>query len=336
MASSSSARPTGATQGPRLLPSAQFLIDARIKVRQLKKFWHHRIQAQLWRRGNLTMQDYTKLRLQPEILLALTADDDSRVVGQPVDLDQYLKKTLDRLNFIRNSGPSNDLYYRYVYKYGTQDRDLDLSGTVNARKLLPVVIRYNDLEMFSRVLNRMLELAASHPQVAGYLVNLAREFMPTIFRYRRFEMLELLLERVPSARPSLWDVVRGGRLSDMERFGYQQEIQGQIDPEVAPFFGLTSPDMFRYWYDNLEGQDETDITIALEIAVAAALDNENLVLLRYLLTLDGSEFDRIIDYVLGSDEPRASLSRLIEKGNAELLELVFDCLNRLHNPFYGL
>lgn len=325
MASSSSARHAGITQG---------LIEARIKIRQLKKLWHHRIQAQLWRHGNLTMQDYTKLKLSPEILLALTADDGSREIGEPVDLDQYLKKTLDRLNSIRSSGPSNDLYYRYVYKYGTQDRDLDLRGTVNALKLLPVVIRYNDLEMFSRVLNRVLEVAAAHTQVAGYLVNMTRRVLPTIFQYRRFEMLELLLERVPEVRPSFWDVIRGGRLSDVERFGYQEEIQGQIDPEVATIWGLTTPEMFRYWYDNLQGQDETDITIALEIAVAAALEDENLVLLRYLLTMDGPEFDRMIDYVLGSDEPRASLSRLIEKGNAELLGLVFDCLNRLHNPFY--
>lgn len=182
-----------------------------------------RIQTQLWNRGNLTLQDYSLLSLNPELV---------RLLAGSQSLGEYLQAKLDthaqrRLNAL-------DLWHDTM-KYAPYPRQLQLlqdyqaAGRLGPYHLTNLILD-NNFDLFQEG----LKYIAPIPDMLG-----------TAFYNHRFEFVELLMAAPYNFVPSFEEVIAGGRVEDLARFGYADAIiRQEVDLESLAF---SSAAMVALW-----------------------------------------------------------------------------------------
>lgn len=285
---------------------------------QLRAHWQSRLETALWVSGHLSLQDYSMLKSDPELVRTLYPSSQGNVDLALATLQTNMNK--QRLPF-RN-------FCHLACRHGTLERDLPellqfinsstspRQATLNKTILISDLMRFGHCEVFLGLLPGLTE--------DEKIFSLGHAFY-----CRHFELAEVLMSAPHNTQPQFNFIINGGRVEDLTRFGFEEQLLDD-DRDWGELLSNSTPAMFDRWYDAVKDRmDPKALSRCLKELVAGAIDKERLEMLEHL---EKAHPDLLSRYLAVSMETNydlfVNLGSLIKDGNEKLLKLIFRCLVR--------
>lgn len=273
---------------------------------QTRLAWRQRIEGQLWRHGNLTLQDYTLLALQPKLVAHITHPE-------KISLDIYLGRVLALQAYWKIRVLTSPECWERVLLHDDYSRQLELVQQLAAAGNLPEaflvkVVRADRLDLMIECL-RLGAVPTS-------------EVLAAALKQRAFVMAELFMQPPYNLVPSIYQVIASGRVDYLDRFGLRElflelplrmETLAQSSPAMLELRLGQSPHRASLLVDICNAAIQYDTPASVEI-------------LRYVLSLpEGSSY---IAQAITRRQPKLrSVATLMENYySSALLEIVVEVL----------
>lgn len=184
------------------------LVEHRLQTQssEIKLSWIQRIRFQLWRHGNLSLQDYTMLSLQPRLVARITHPE-------KISLDDYLHRQLELQALWKSRPLTSPECWKCVLLYDDYSRQLELVRQLAATGNFPAAF--------------LLEvIRANRPDLLAECLKLGAvptpELLTEALEKHFFEIAELLMQPPYNLRPSIREVLVSGRVDYLDRLGLRE------------------------------------------------------------------------------------------------------------------
>lgn len=268
-----------------------------------------RIRNCLWRQGNLSLQDYLLLRLDPELVRILqVAFCLENLSGRIDDLLDVLLRKFELAK--QNPFKSNTNYIIYAEHCFIHDTWQDLSFDAEHPSML---------EHFR--IRSIIDCPEAFPTLLRYGSPTTRDLHQAL-QYQRHELVELMISPPYNLIPdNIHSVVLSRRVEYLDRFN----LRGELLEHLYNSVGDSSPEIFHLWFENCRIELDSN---EMDGVLKTALQKENVPLLRHIAYNLPGGWKAIADTRLEDSATMPKMDTIIFRGNEELIQIYFYCLKQ--------